>query len=47
MEQNTRIKKDEIPFNKLEKVGVNKDFINHMDENELRDFLNGFRSESP
>ncbi|QGY47770.1 DUF3945 domain-containing protein [Maribellus comscasis] len=45
MEQNTRIKKDEIPFNKLEKVGVKKDFVNHMDENELRDFLNGFRSQ--
>lgn len=45
MEQDTRIKKEEIPFDKLEKVGVNKDFIKHMDENELRDFLNGFRSQ--
>ncbi len=45
MEQNTRIKKDEIPFDKLEKVGVKKEFVNHMDENELRDFLNGFRSQ--
>jgi hypothetical protein len=45
MEENTRIKKDEIPFDKLEKVGVKKDFIDHMDENELRDFLNGYRSQ--
>lgn len=45
MEQSTRIKKEEIPYAKLEKVGVNKDFINRMDENELRDFLNGFRSQ--
>ena len=36
MEQDTRIKKEEIPFDKLEKVGVNKNFIQHMDENELR-----------
>ncbi len=45
MEQSTRIKKDEIPFDKLEKVGVKKDFIDRMDENELRDFLNGYRSQ--
>ena len=45
MEQSTRIKKEEIPFDKLEKVGVNKDFVNRMDENELKDFLNGFRSQ--
>lgn len=45
MEQRTRIKKEEIPYAKLEKVGVNKDFVNRMDENELRDFLNGFRSQ--
>ncbi|QGY46080.1 DUF3945 domain-containing protein [Maribellus comscasis] len=45
MEENTRIKKDEIPFDKLEKVGVKKDFIDHMGENELRDFLNGYRSQ--
>ncbi len=45
MEQSTRIKKEEIPFEKLEKVGVSKDFIKHMDENELKDFLNGFRSQ--
>lgn len=45
MEQSTRIKKDEIPFDKLEKVGVKKDFVNHMEDNELKDFLNGFRSQ--
>lgn len=45
MEQSTRIKKDEIPFDKLEKVGVKKEFVNHMDENELKDFLNGYRSQ--
>jgi hypothetical protein len=45
MEQSTRIKKDEIPFAKLEKVGVEKDFVNHMESNELKDFLNGFRSQ--
>ena len=45
MEQSTRIKKEEIPFDQLEKVGVNKDFIDHMEENELKDFLNGFRSQ--
>ncbi|WP_346861171.1 DUF3945 domain-containing protein [uncultured Draconibacterium sp.] len=44
MEQSTRIKKDEIPFEKLEKVGVKKEFVNHMENNELKDFLNGFRS---
>lgn len=45
MEQSTRIKKDEIPYAKLEKVGVSKDFVSRMDENELRDFLNGFRTQ--
>lgn len=45
MEQSIRIKKDEIPYDKLEKVGVKKDFIDRMDENELRDFLNGYRSQ--
>jgi hypothetical protein len=44
MEQSTRIKKDEIPFEKLEKVGVKKDFVSHMESNELNGFLNGFRS---
>ncbi len=45
MEQNTRMKPEDIPFEKLEKVGINRDFVNHMENNELRDFLNGFRSE--
>jgi hypothetical protein len=45
MEQSTRIKKEEIPFDKLEKVGVKRDFVNHMDANELKDFLNGYRSQ--
>lgn len=45
MEQSTRIKKEEIPFDKLEKVGVKRDFVNHMDTNELKDFLNGYRSQ--
>ena len=45
MEQRTRIKKDEIPFDKLEKIGVKENFIDCMDENELRDFLNGYRSQ--
>jgi hypothetical protein len=44
MEQSTRINKDEIPFEKLEKVGINKDFVDRMESNELKDFLNGFRS---
>lgn len=44
MEQSTRIKKEEIPFEKLEKVGIKKDFVDRMESNELKDFLNGFRS---
>jgi len=45
MEQSTRIKKEEIPFDKLEKAGVNKDFVNRMEQQELLGFLNGYRSE--
>jgi hypothetical protein len=45
MEQYTRMKKEDIPFDKLEKVGINRDFVSHMEPNELKDFLNGFRSE--
>ena len=45
MEQSTRIKQEEIPYVKLEKAGVNKDFVKHMEPQELKDFLNGFRSE--
>ena len=44
MEQTTRISKDEIPFEKLEKVGIKRDFVNRMEQQELNDFLNGFRS---
>ena len=45
MEQSTRIQKEEIPFAQLEKAGVNKEFVNRMEPQELRDFLNGYRSE--
>ena len=45
MEQSTRIRMEDIPFDKLEKVGINRDFVSHMESNELKDFLNGFRSE--
>ena len=44
MEQRTRIRMEDIPFDKLEKVGINRDFVSHMESNELKDFLNGFRS---
>ncbi|WP_180327383.1 DUF3945 domain-containing protein [Labilibaculum manganireducens] len=44
MEQTTRIAKDEIPFEKLEKVGIKRDFVDRMESQELKDFLNGFRS---
>lgn len=44
MEQTTRISKDEIPFEKLEKVGIKRDFVDRMESQELKDFLNGFRS---
>nr|WP_320022484.1 DUF4099 domain-containing protein [uncultured Draconibacterium sp.] len=45
MEQSTRIKKEEIPFDKLEKVGVDKEFVNRMEPQELNAFLNGYRSD--
>lgn len=44
MEQTTRISKEEIPFEKLEKVGIKRDFVDRMESQELKDFLNGFRS---
>ncbi|MDE5417589.1 DUF3945 domain-containing protein [Labilibaculum sp. DW002] len=44
MEQTTRITKEEIPFEKLEKAGIKKDFVDRMESQELKDFLNGFRS---
>jgi hypothetical protein len=45
MEQNTRYKVEEVPFDKLEKAGIQRDFITKMEKKELNDFLNGFRSE--
>lgn len=44
MKQSTRISKEEIPFEKLEKAGIKKDFADRMESQELKDFLNGFRS---
>lgn len=44
MEQTTRISKEEIPFEKLEKAGIKRDFVDRMEPRELNDFLNGFRS---
>ena len=44
MEQTTRINKEEIPFEKLEQVGIKRDFVDRMESQELKDFLNGFRS---
>lgn len=44
MEQITRITREEIPFEKLEKVGIKRDFVGRMENQELKDFLNGFRS---
>jgi len=44
-QQITRISKEQIPFEKLEKVGINKDFVDRMESKELKDFLNGFRSD--
>jgi hypothetical protein len=45
MEQNTRMKVEDIPFDKLEKAGINRSFVDRMEKRELTDFLNGFRSE--
>lgn len=45
MEQNTRMTMDQIPFDKLEKVGINRDLIQKMEKQEMIDFLNGFRSD--
>ena len=45
MEQQTRYKLDEVPLEKLERVGIKRDFIGKMDQKELNDFLNGFRSQ--
>jgi len=45
MEQKTRMTIDEVPFEKLEKAGVDRNFVSRMEPKELNDFLNGFRSE--
>ncbi len=45
MEQNTRMKVEDIPFDKLEKAGINRSFVDRMEKRELTDFLNGFRSD--
>jgi hypothetical protein len=45
MEQNTRMSMDQVPFDKLEKVGIKRDLIEKMDKREMTDFLNGFRSD--
>jgi hypothetical protein len=44
-QQKTRMKIEDIPFDKLEKAGVHKDFVKNMEQRELNDFLNGFRSD--
>lgn len=45
MEQSTtRITKEQIPFEQLEKIGIKKEFADYMENQELKDFLNGFRS---
>ena len=44
-QQSTRMNVEDIPFDKLEKAGVNRDFVDRMDQRELNDFLNGFRSD--
>ena len=45
MEQKTRMTIDEVPFGKLEKAGIDRNFVSRMEPKELNDFLNGFRSE--
>jgi len=45
MEQKTRMSMDQVPFDKLEKVGIKADLIKQMEKQEMTDFLNGFRSD--
>jgi primosomal replication protein N len=45
MEQKTRMTTDQIPFDKLERVGIDRNFVGKMEKQELNDFLNGFRSD--
>lgn len=44
-QQSTRMSMDQIPFDKLEKVGIKGDLIKQMEKQEMTDFLNGFRSD--
>jgi hypothetical protein len=44
-QQKTRMSMDQIPFDKLEKVGIKSDLIQKMEKQEMTDFLNGFRSD--
>jgi len=44
-QQSTRMSLDQIPFDKLEKVGIKADLIKQMEKQEMTDFLNGFRSD--
>jgi hypothetical protein len=44
-QQHTRMTMDQIPFDKLEKVGIKADLIKQMEKQEMTDFLNGFRSD--
>lgn len=45
MEQQTRMRIEDIPFDKLEKAGIDRSFVDRMESRELNDFLNGFRSD--
>ena len=45
MEQKTRMTMDQVPFDKLEKVGISRELIQKMEKQEMTDFLNGFRSD--
>lgn len=44
-QQSTRMSMDQIPFDKLEKVGIKAELIKQMEQKEMTDFLNGFRSD--
>ena len=44
-QQSTRMTMGQVPFDKLEKVGINRSLIEKMEQKERTDFLNGFRSD--
>ena len=44
-QQNTRMNMADIPFERLEKAGIDRNFVSRMESRELTDFLNGFRSD--